>query len=160
MEGLTLRDREYLRALFLLNSHEEPVGPTELSEIMRVSKVGALQKMKHLDSIDMGEYIKGSGLLLNKKGVEIVEEDIRNHHIFEQFLRKSLGMNYNDACQESEKISSVVSNRLIEKIVVKFEGELNCECGNCMDPPYNPEELRECHWCKKLIDHNIGDLGD
>jgi len=147
----TQRDREYLRALFYLGAHGEPVGPARLSELMGISRAGALQKNRRIEELGYGEYIENKGILLNEKGVESIKRDISKHHAIETFFKKSLGMDPQEACEESSNIENVVSPRLMRKIREKFEDELECECGSCIDPneEFNPEDLYQCHWYKK-----------
>ncbi len=147
----TQRDREYLRALFFLGAHEEPVGPSKLSKLMGISRAGALQKNRRIEKLGYGKYLQNEGLLLNEDAVESIKEDISRHHAIETFFRKSLGMSPEEACEESSKIENHVSSRLMEKIRDKFEDELDCECGSCIDPDpgSDPEDLYDCHWYKK-----------
>ena len=150
-DELTERDREYMRAVFLLNGKEEPVGPSKLSEKMGVSKVGVLRKMKRIARLGMGDYIEQNGLLLNSEGVKVVERDIENHHIIEYFLQKSLDMDFPEACEESSKMGEIISDTFIESVREKMGDEISCECGLCLDPPYSPSKLKECHWCNKMF---------
>jgi len=147
----TRRDREYLRALFFLGAHEEPVGPSKLSDLMGISRSGALQKNRRIEKLGYGRYIQNKGLLLNEDAVESIKKDISKHHAIETFFRESLEMDPEEACEESSKIENHVSPKLMEKIQDKYEEELDCECGNCIDPDINsdPEDLYECHWYKK-----------
>jgi len=147
----TKRDREYLRALFFLGAHEEPVGPAKLSKLMNISRAGALQKNRRIEELGYGKYIKNKGLMLNEEAVESIKEDISKHHAIEFFFRKTLDMDPKEACEESSNIENVVSPRLMRKIREKFEDELECECGSCIDPDeeFDPEDLYQCHWYKK-----------
>ncbi len=152
---MTRRDREHLRSIFLLRGHEEPVGPSELAKHIGVSKVGALQKMRRLEDRDCGDYIENEGLKLNERAVEIVERDIRNHHLIEQFLQDFLDMDFREACSESSRMTYSASEVLIKNIEKKIE-DIDCECGFCLDPPYDPKELKDCHWCKELLEVGEG----
>jgi len=147
----TQRDREYLRALFFLGAHEEPVGPSKLSELMGISRAGALQKNRRIEKLGYGKYIENKGILLNEKAVESIKKDISKHHAIETFFKKSLGMDAKEACEESSKIENHVSSRLLQKIYDELEDELDCECGKCIDPNVDsdPDDLYDCHWYKK-----------
>ncbi len=150
-DSLTKRDREYMRAIFLLNGSKEPIGPSQIAKKFGVSRVGVLRKMKRIAKLGMGEYIEQSGLLLNSKGVDIVERDIQNHHLIETFLQESLGMTFDEACKESSNIGDVISENFIECVKDRLKDDVECECGFCLDPPYSPEKLKECHWCRNLL---------
>jgi len=147
----TKRDREYLRALFFLGAHEEPIGPSKLSKLMGISRAGALQKNRKIEKLGYGEYLKNKGILLNEDAVESIKNDISKHHAIEVFFKKSLDMDPEEACEESSKIENFVSSRLLERIRDKYEEKLDCECGKCIDPEEDadPEDLYDCHWYKK-----------
>ncbi|GEM_PF-791094 len=147
----TGRDREHLRALFLLRAQEEPVGPSELSKIMDISRAGALKKMKKVEELGYGEYIPKKGIRLNREATQTIKDDIERHHALEIFLKRSLGLSDEEACKESSSLEEHVSERLIEKICDEFEEELSCDCGYCIDPDLDPDvdELYRCHWVKK-----------
>ncbi|MFW6141104.1 MAG: metal-dependent transcriptional regulator [Candidatus Saliniplasma sp.] len=147
--SLTKRDRKYVRAIYLKEGFKRPVGPSELAEDMKVSRVGALQKMKRLEGQGLGEYMSKEGLILNSDGVDIVEEDIKRHHLLEKFLQEALGMGFEEACEESSRLGSVVSKEMIERIGKNYREYLECECGLCLKPPYEIGDLKECHWIKR-----------
>jgi len=151
MDGLTKRDKEYMRAVFLLNGAKEAVGPSEVAKKFDISRVGVLRKMKRIADLGMGDYIEQSGLILNSKGKKIVEKDIKNHHLIESFLQESLDMDFEEACKESSKIGDMISDNFIECIKEKLGDDISCECGLCLDPPYSPKNLKDCHWCKNLF---------
>ncbi len=152
---LTKRDKEHMISIFLLEGHEKPVGPSELATNMEVSRAGALQKMKRLEELGVGDYIPEKGLKLNQEGVSIVEEDIFRHHVIEQFFQETLGLEFEEACKEAEKLGGEMSERMVELIRENCEEDMRCKCGSCLDPPYEPSDLDGCHWLRKkysLID--------
>ncbi len=155
--GLTQRDREHMITIFLLGGNEEPVGPSKLAEKMDMSRAGALQKMKRLEKCNVGEYIPKKGLKLTTAGVKIVEDDIIKHHVVENFFQESLGMEFDKACEEATNLSSDMSERMIDLINSAYGEEISCECGLCLDPPFEPEDLEDCHWCKRLSEEGKDD---
>ncbi len=146
---LTSRDREYLRGLFLLCGGEKPVGPSELGELIEVSKVAALEKMRRLEAMGYGEYIHRQGLLLNKAAVTVVQRDIRRHHVVEKFLEDNLGMDSTEACRESSAMDPYVSDNFLKTATTALGDELSCDCGCCVEDYYEPKVLYGCHWFKK-----------
>lgn len=146
---LTERDRKYLRALYLLDSQNEPVGPTALGSKMDVSRVGALKKMRRLEALGLGDYIHKKGFRLNECGVEVVEKDVRNHHVLEKYFQEKLGFSSSEACQESASMGDMVSDRFVNHISDQIDEEVACECGCKIRPPYDHEDLKECHWMKE-----------
>ncbi len=149
LDHLTERDREHMVSIFLLRGHEKPIGPSALATKMEVSRSGALQKMKRLEKLGFGDYIPEKGLKLNKEGKKVVEEDIFRHHLIEYFFQETLGLNFEEACEEAEKLGGDMSERMVELIKERCEEDMRCECGSCLDPPYQPSDLQGCHWLKK-----------
>ena len=156
---LTSREEEYLRAIFLLSGKKEPISPTTLAKTLAITKVSSYQKMRRLESLGFGNYIPRKGFLLNSKGVSLVEEDIHRHHVLEKFIQSNLGMSSSDACQESSRMGRYVSPALIRSISEKLDDGESCECSYCLKPPYNPQELVNCHWCRPYIRYNQDDGG-
>ncbi len=148
-ENTTTRDKEYLRALFVLKAHEEPVGPTELARCIDVSRVGALQKMRKLEFLGYGKYIPKKGLRLNEKALALVQKDVKRHHMVEKFLEDTLDMNSDEACDESSALDPHISEKFIKQLDKKLGDDLECQCGCCIEPYYDPEDLYNCHWYRK-----------
>lgn len=151
MDQLTNRDREYLRVLYVLNGFTDPVGPVLLSKKIGVSKVCAFQKMRRLEALGYGKYVLRKGLKLNKKACSLVEQDVKKHHVLEAFLQKKLGLTHHQACIESEKLDSSVSQTLFNKINSTLMKQVSSCCR------YNPKEeltvsdLKKCPWMKRLL---------
>jgi len=143
---LTVRDREYLRAIFILYGSQKPVGPVLLADKMGVSKECAFQEMRRLDVLGYGEYVLRKGLKLNKLAISIVENDFKKHHFFEKFLQETLGMTHEEACHESSCIDPFVSEYLMQSIYNKTGTLRNGSCGCRMKTPLNPNDLKDCHW--------------
>jgi Mn-dependent DtxR family transcriptional regulator len=148
---LTDRDKQYLRAIFLLQGSKQPVGPQELAVKMAVSKVCAFQKMRRLEIMGYGEYVLRRGLKLNENGVRIIENDIKNHHILEKFLEDTLKITFQEACDHSSHIAPFICDTLMNNIAHKMEAKINCNCGNCIDTAQNSAELENCHYLIKSV---------
>jgi len=148
---LTIRDREYLRAIFILKGITKPVGPSKLSQYIGVSKEAAFQEMRRLEALGLGEYILKEGLKLNDKSISIVENDIKKHHILERFFKKSLNMSHEEACIESSNIDPFISEKLMKNIASKIGLTNKGYCGCNLNSPLEPEDLKKCNWVKKTI---------
>lgn len=149
--NLTKRDEEYLRAIFLLKGHMEPVGPTKLASVFGISKVSSYEKMRRLEILGFGKYILRKGFLMNIKATDIVQSDIHRHHVLEKYIQLELGLDSRDACRESSNMAHHTSPEVIERIRLQLGSEQNCDCGCCLTPPYDPEKLKDCHWCQPYL---------
>ncbi len=151
---LTKRDREYLRIIYLLNGSNSPIGPVKLSKKLGVSKVCAFQKMHRLQALGYGTYVHRQGLVLNKKGKDLVQRDMKRHHVLESFLQKNLGLSHKQACLEAEKLDQSMSQVLFHKIIATEEKIPSSCCS------YDPEEiptttdLKNCPWIRRLLSTN------
>ena len=146
---LTIRDREYLRVIFLLNGIIKPVGPSRLSIYTGISKEAAYQEMRRLEALNLGEYVFKKGLKLNDIATAIVENDVKKHHILEKFLKKSLNIPHKEACIESSKIDPYISEKLMKNIANKISPTNKGYCGCNLSSPIKPEDLKKCNWIKK-----------
>ena len=146
---LTSRDREYLRALFILGGGNNPVGPSRLGELISVSKVAALEKMRRLEALGFGVYIHRRGLMLNDDGISMVQRDIQRHHVVERFLEDNLGMDSTEACLESSAMDPYISDNFLKNAFSALGEDISCDCGCCIEEYYEPKALYDCHWFKK-----------
>jgi Mn-dependent DtxR family transcriptional regulator len=148
---LTKRDQEYLKTIFKLQGSVHPVGPNKLAQIMGVSKVCAFQKMRRLEAIGFGTYIIRKGLILNQKAIKVIEQDIKKHHILEKFLKDTLKITFEEACDHSSHIAPFICDGLVDNIMENMDKKIQCNCGSCMDPTKNKTELENCHYLSKSV---------
>ena len=146
---LTNRDRQYLRVIFRLKGSSRYVGPKELANAMGVTKVCAFQKMRRLEALGMGEYTIRKGLMLNNEGAALVEEEIRKHHVLERFLKDTLNMSQEEACNHSSHMGPSVCEEMLNSITENMGEDIDCECGHCLHDCNDHKGAEECHWLKK-----------
>lgn len=151
MDFLTNRDREYLRVIYMLKGLEDPIGPVKLSKKIGVTKVCAFQKMHRLEALGYGKYILRKGLQLNEKAENLIDEDMKRHHIIEAFLQKKLGFTHEQACIESEKLEQSMSQTLFKKInKIRINPFDSCCSYNPACKP-TPSDLKNCPWVQRLL---------
>jgi len=148
---LTNRDKQYLRAVYLLQGAIRPVGPKVLASKMGVSKECAFQKMRRLEALGYGEYTIRKGFKMNEKGIFVIEQDIKKHHILEKFLENTLKMTTKEACDHSNHIGPFICDTLINDIAEKIGNDMSCSCGYCLDTFNKSTKLEHCHWLIKSI---------
>ena len=148
---LTNRDKQYLRAVYLLQGSKRPVGPKVLALKMGVSKECAFQKMRRLEALGYGEYYLRKGLKLNNNSVQVIEQDVKKHHILERFLENTLELTSQEACDHSTHIGPFICDGLIDNIADKIGSKMDCNCGNCLETKKKSTELEHCHWLKKSV---------
>ena len=154
MDSLTKRDREYLRMIYLLQGYQHEIGPGRLSEIMGISRVCAFQKMHRLGALGFGTYEIHKGLKLNDKAINIVEYDMKRHHIIESYLQENFGLSHHQACTEAEILSDSISNTLFKRISQNTIGNRTSCCKYVSYNKLTPEIMKTCSWIKKSIKNN------
>ncbi len=146
---LTKGDLKYLQAMFYLGGSDNTVSPTMLSRQLKVTKVSTYQKMKRLERLGFGTYVRQKGFKLNKKSIENIERSIFQHHVLEHFFTKTLGISCSEACNESAQIAPDLSDDFVNMMYHKLGEPLNCRCGCRISPPYKLNKLKSCTWCQQ-----------
>lgn len=151
MSLITSRDKQYLRAIYLLNGENEPVGPVKLAEMLGVSKVCAFQKMHRLQALGYGDYSPHKGLLLNETALTIINHDVRKHHIVEAFLQKNTTLTHKEACQEATNLTKSISEKLYDTIEQNTSLQISSCCGYSISRALSIDVLAKCPWMKRQL---------
>ena len=149
--SLTHRDKEYLRVIFALNGAYEPVGPVKLAKNMGVSKECAYQKMQRLTHLGYGNYLLRQGFTLNKKAIQLIQEDIKRHHILEQFLQETLHLSHHQACKEATNMDAIASSTLYHHLMKHITLYPSSCCGYNPSEHLTPQILKRCPWFQHII---------
>ena len=152
---LTIRDKEYIRAICILGGTENSVGPVNLAKKLNVSKECAHQKMHRLKILGYGSYKTREGLLLNEKAIEIVKNEFRRHHALEKFLQDALGISHEDACREASRIDPVISNEVMSKIFEKTNKNSACCCDFSLGTVIDIKQLQNCPWAQSFMTWDV-----
>lgn len=145
----TNRDKQYLKAIFLLHGSVNPVGPQVLANKLAVSRVCALQKMRRLEVLGYGDYIRRKGLVLNQNGILVITQDIKKHHILEKFFEDTLKITTQEACDHSSHIGPFICDSLVSDIANNIKSTIKCNCGSCLSATKNSTDLENCHYLNK-----------
>jgi DtxR family Mn-dependent transcriptional regulator len=122
---------EYLREIYRIYEEGLPiVGPTHISRIMGVNKATAYEALNNLVKIGWGTYIKGKGFLLNEEGIQVAKLALRKHRLLECYLADTLGMSFEDICDEVSIFDSHVGDAVISALEERYGTERLCPCGN------------------------------
>ncbi len=142
---LTENDLEYLKTLYLLNAHHNPVGPSSLAQNTNITKEAAYQQLRRLQHLGYGDYQPRKGLLLNITALSTIKDDIHRHHLIEHFLQHSLNLTPQEACQHSRHLQSHICDNLL-KAIKKNIGNTTCKsCGKHLSPT-TADHLNTCHY--------------
>ena len=148
MRNITESGRRYLRAVYLCDGENTPVGPAEIGRKLGVSRVTAHEMLKRLSRMGFGEYIPGRGLQLNRNGMSEVTEDIWRHHVVESALIDLMGItSHSLACAESSRTSWNMSSEVLDILYEKLGRPVYGKCGCRIYPGIDKESLKRCGWC-------------
>ena len=109
---------DYLKAIYTLGQHGNPVSTSALAERLNVAPASITQMVKKLDQMEPSliRYKKHHGATLTNHGERVAVEIIRHHRLIELFLQQSLGMGWDEVDAEAEKLEHVVSEALMDRI--------------------------------------------
>ncbi|OUJ19228.1 Mn-dependent transcriptional regulator DtxR family [Methanonatronarchaeum thermophilum] len=145
----TEKNIQYLRTIIKKNGHKKPIGPSTVAKERNISRAGAYKKMKKLSKQGYGDYIPGKGFLITEKGLKTIKNEIKKHHIVENFLRTHLNLTPEESCKESYKIAPSFSEKLIKKIEQNSEINMKYRCNFHTQQKITNKHLPECHWIKE-----------
>ena len=122
MEGVTLREMDYLKILFDAEEHDyiDLLGPKKIAEKLKVRPPTAVEALKKLHKKGLISYTK-KGIRLTKSGKLAVMRYLRRHRILEVFFVKVLGLDPEFVCTNIRGTELFVGDELIDKCC-KFLG--------------------------------------
>ena len=142
---LTQNDKTYLKALYLLNAHHKPIGPSKLAHNTHITKEAAYQQLRRLQNLGYGDYQPRKGLLLNTTALSTIKDDIYCHHLIEHFLQHSLNLSPQEACQHTYHLQAHICKPLLE-VIKRNVGTTTCNtCGERLSPT-QADHLTTCHY--------------
>jgi DtxR family Mn-dependent transcriptional regulator len=113
-----ITDDNYLKAIYhlALAMNEKLVSPTMLANELLISAPSVLEKIKSLTAKKYINYSKQRGITLTKTGKDIAVNVVRRHRIWETYLHKHLGFNWDEVHAAAEDLEHVRNEKLIDKI--------------------------------------------
>ena len=113
-----ITDDNYLKAIYHLRfgENEKLVSPTMVANELLITSPSVLEKVKSLTAKKYLTYTKQNGINLTKIGKEIAVNVVRRHRIWETYLHKHLGFNWDEVHAAAEDLEHVRNEKLIDKI--------------------------------------------
>jgi len=96
VSSLSVREADYLVALYVEGGASRPVKPSVLAEVLGVAKPTATLMLKKLVAQGLVKRVEG-GYELTDEGIKLVKEIIWRHGVVEGALLK-LGLSKDEAC--------------------------------------------------------------
>lgn len=118
---------DYLKTIYSLKGYEKVVSNKDLAESLEVSAASVTDMNNRLVKEDLITYYPYKGVQLTDLGVQVANQLIRKHRIWEVFLYEKLGFEWNEVHEEADRLEHASSDIVIER--------LNNFLGN---PTYDP----------------------
>lgn len=121
---------KYLEAIYCIAAEGEIVRPSRLAYWLSVSAPtvsDALGRLKRDGWVDLGH---DRSVTLTVSGEAIATGLVRRHRILERWLTDVLNFDWASADVEAERISSAVSDAVVDQIDLSMNSPLTCPHGN------------------------------
>lgn len=114
---MTISKENFIKTLYhLADDMNAVVGITAMSEALAISKPAIVDMARKMEEDGQVQYIKYKGLVLTEKGKLKALGIIRKHRLWESFLIKTLGYDWDEVHEEAERLEHSTSERLIDRI--------------------------------------------
>ncbi len=112
----TISKEDYLKIILQQSEGSDKVTTSEIAGALKVSSAAATDMIQKLHSLGYVNYQKYKGVRLTKSGRKLALDLLRRHRLWELFLMKSLGLNWDEVHREAELLEHQTSEKLIDKI--------------------------------------------
>jgi len=113
----TFAEENYLKAILSLSLQgEELVSTNSIAAEMNTSAASVSDMLKKLQEKNLIIYKKYKGVSLNKQGKSIAINILRKHRLWESFLVRKLGFNWDEVHEVAEQLEHIKSEELIDRL--------------------------------------------
>jgi len=100
---------DYAKAIYKLQTEDESVSTSALSERMGTTAAAVTKMLKHLAEMNLVAYTPYHGVRLTPAGAQIALEMIRHHRLLELYLAQAMGYSWDKVDAEAEQLEHVIS---------------------------------------------------
>ncbi len=129
----------YLEAIYCISFEGDVVRPGHLATWLSVSPPSVSDSVHRLRRDGWIEVRPDRSIVLTPEGLSVASNLIRRHRILERWLTDGLHLDWAAADEEAEKLSSSISDQLIERIDESLGRPRTCPHGNLIpgrEAPY------------------------
>ena len=132
---------EYLESIGALEETENPVSTTSIAQSMGLSLASVSEMVRRLSDKGLVEYTPYGGAALTGEGRKRYLRLTRRHRLWEVFLNKHLGINWEDVYSHACTLEHATSDLVAEKLAIFLGNPKFCPHGNMIpDERLTPEE--------------------
>ena len=108
----------YVKTLYFIEQGRPGalVAMGELASSMQVAPGTATAMVKTLSDSGLVEYERRGGCRLTQNGRTLALAIVRRHRFIEQFLVKTLGLDWSEVHEEAEQLEHVISDKVLDRI--------------------------------------------
>lgn len=130
--GTTTTVDRYLETIYCIAGEAEAVRPSRLAQWLGVSAPTVSDAIQRLVRDGWITIAGDRSVTLTEVGERKAASIVRRHRILERWLTDELGFDWADADTEADRLSSVISDEVIDRIDASIGEPLTCPHGNAI----------------------------
>ncbi len=130
--GTTTTVDRYLETIYCIAGEGEIVRPSRLAQWMGVSAPTVSDAIQRLVRDGWITIASDRSVALTEAGATKAASIVRRHRILERWLTDELGFDWAAADAEADRLSSVISDEVIDRIDASIGEPLTCPHGNAI----------------------------
>ncbi len=107
---------DYIKTIYSLNGSEDIVSNKQLANSLAVSAASVTDMNNRLKKESLITYYPYKGVQLTDLGIQVANQLIRKHRIWEVFLFEKLGFEWNEVHIEADRLEHASSDKVIERL--------------------------------------------
>ena len=134
---------EYIKTMYILKQKNGNIRVTDIAEKMDCSKPSVNKAINNLKDKGLVNYELYGTIELTKEGEQLAKKILETYDIVFLFLKDVLGLEYEKAEQEAEKMKLSMNDETINKLAKYIHEVLGLSNLNC-NYDVNKEKCRSC----------------
>ena len=107
---------DYIKTIYNLNGSDTIVSNKQLANSLAVSAASVTDMNNRLKKENLITYYPYKGVQLTDLGIQIANQLIRKHRIWEVFLFEKLGFDWDEVHVEADRLEHASSDKVIERL--------------------------------------------
>lgn len=151
---MTPNKEDYLKLIFELGGYEKKISNKSIVAGLNVSAASVSEMISKLEKDGFVNHSPYQGVQLTDSGLKQASSLVRKHRLWEVFLVKHLGYNWNDVHEEAEVLEHVTSAILSDRLEAFLDSPAFCPHGGII--PSKDQIIQELDY-PSLSEMSVGD---